>query len=88
MAHPDLVYDQDAMNHLYEPKIVTGGYGDKKFSDECFWAASELFITTAVMNTGINNCKILSIMSSCTSDCLPGARRVYLGTIVLSEISE
>lgn len=47
MAHPDLVYDQDAMNHLYEPKIVTGGYGDRKFSDEKFWAASELFITTA-----------------------------------------
>ncbi len=46
MANPDLAYDQNAMNHLYEPKIVTGGYGDKKFSDEWFWAASELFITT------------------------------------------
>ena len=46
-AHPDLAYDQDAMNRLYEPKIVTGGYGDKKFSDERFWAASELFITTS-----------------------------------------
>ena len=46
MAHPDLAYDQNAMNLLYEPKIITGGYGDKKFSDEWFWAASELFITT------------------------------------------
>jgi endoglucanase len=44
--HPDLAYDQNAMNRLYEPKISTGGYGDKKFSDEWFWAASELFITT------------------------------------------
>jgi endoglucanase len=44
--HPNLVYDQNAMNQLYEPKIVTGGYGDKKFTDEWFWAASELFITT------------------------------------------
>lgn len=47
MAHPDFVYDQNAMNRLYEPKIVTGGYGDRKFSDEKFWAASELFITTS-----------------------------------------
>jgi endoglucanase len=46
LANPDLVYDQNAMNKLYEPKIVTGGYGDKKFTDEWFWAASELFITT------------------------------------------
>ena len=44
--HPDLVYDQNAMNRLFEPKISTGGYGDRKFSDEWFWAASELFITT------------------------------------------
>jgi endoglucanase len=46
LAHPDLVYDQVAMNKLYDPKISTGGYGDKKFSDEWFWAASELFIST------------------------------------------
>ncbi|MEJ0081351.1 MAG: glycoside hydrolase family 9 protein [Puia sp.] len=47
VANPDLVYDQNAMNHSFDPKIVTGGYGDRKFSDERFWAASELFITTA-----------------------------------------
>jgi endoglucanase len=44
--NPDLAYDQNAMNLLYDPKISTGGYGDKKFSDEWFWAACELFITT------------------------------------------
>jgi endoglucanase len=47
MAHPDFAYDQNEMNRLFEPKIVTGGYGDKKFSDERFWAASELFIATS-----------------------------------------
>jgi endoglucanase len=41
--HPDMAYDQNAMNAIYEPKIITGGYGDKKFSDEWFWAACELF---------------------------------------------
>jgi len=44
--HPDLVYDQNAMNQLYEPKIFTGGYGDRKFTDEWFWSASELFVAT------------------------------------------
>lgn len=46
VAHPDLVYDQNAMNLLYEPKIITGGYGDRKFTDEWFWSAVELFTTT------------------------------------------
>ena len=46
-SHPGMVYDQNAMNQLFEPKISTGGYGDRKFSDEWFWAACELFITTA-----------------------------------------
>jgi len=49
-THPALVYDQNAMNQLYTPKIITGGYGDRKFSDEWFWAASELFITTGKRN--------------------------------------
>jgi endoglucanase len=44
--HPALVYDQNEINQLYEPKIMTGGYGDRKFTDEWFWCASELFITT------------------------------------------
>ena len=49
-AHPDLAYDQNAMNARYDPKIITGGYGDKKFTDEWFWAASELFISTGKRN--------------------------------------
>ena len=46
ISNPEMAYDQNMMNQLYAPKIVTGGYGDKKFSDEWFWAASELFVTT------------------------------------------
>jgi endoglucanase len=34
------------MNKKFSPKITTGGYGDKYFSDELSWAAAELFITT------------------------------------------
>jgi endoglucanase len=49
-AHSSLAYDQNAMNQLYSPKIITGGYEDRKFSDEWFWAASELFITTGGKN--------------------------------------
>lgn len=47
VANPALAYDQDAMNKQFEPKITTGGYGDRQFGDEWFWAACEL-----VMNTG------------------------------------
>jgi endoglucanase len=43
IANPNLAYDQNAMNLHFEPRIVTGGYGDRKFSDEWFWAACELF---------------------------------------------
>jgi len=46
LQNPNLAYDQDAINKHYEPKITTGGYGDRRFDDEWFWAASELFITT------------------------------------------
>lgn len=34
LANPDMAYDQDAMNKLYDPKIITGGYGDRIFWDE------------------------------------------------------
>ena len=50
LSNPDWVYDQTVMNLKYDPKIITGGYGDKKLSDEWFWAASELFITTGKEN--------------------------------------
>jgi endoglucanase len=45
-ANPNMEYDQGAMNNAYNPDIGTGGYGDQNFSDEWFWAASELYITT------------------------------------------
>jgi endoglucanase len=46
LKNPGLAYDQNAMNLKYDPKITTGGYGDRKFTDEWFWAACELYITT------------------------------------------
>ncbi len=46
LQNPALEYNQDAMNKMYEPKITTGGYGDKHFEDEWFWAACELYTTT------------------------------------------
>jgi len=50
LSHPNLAYNQNMMNQQFEPKITTGGYGDWKFSDEWFWAACELFITTGGKN--------------------------------------
>jgi endoglucanase len=44
--NPKLTYDQNEMNKIFDPKILTGGYGDKKFTDEWFWAACELYVTT------------------------------------------
>jgi endoglucanase len=46
VQHPSEVYDQNAMNKLYQPKITTGGYGDRNFNDEWFWAAVELMVST------------------------------------------
>ena len=44
--HPNVVYDQNAMNQKFSPKINTGAYGDRFFSDEFIWAASELYVAT------------------------------------------
>lgn len=44
--NPSMRYDQNAINKTHTPKITTGGYGDNNFTDELFWAASELFATT------------------------------------------
>ncbi len=44
--NPDAVYDQNALNAKYKPAITTGAYGDKNFTDELYWAASELLVTT------------------------------------------
>lgn len=44
--NPSLVYNQNEINKLFEPKITTGGYGDRNFTDEWLWASSELYIST------------------------------------------
>ena len=44
--NPDSVYDQDRLNQYFSPKIHTGEYGGRGFTDEYQWAAMELFITT------------------------------------------
>ncbi|MDR2495765.1 MAG: glycoside hydrolase family 9 protein [Tannerellaceae bacterium] len=46
MKFPDMPYDQGAMNRTHKPEISTGGYGDRSFGDEWFWAAAELYLTT------------------------------------------
>lgn len=46
LANPDKVYNQDAMNRVFQPAVTTGAYGDRKLKDEWFWAASELWVTT------------------------------------------
>lgn len=46
VKNPNVVYDQDAINKQFNPKITTGAYGDKYFADEWFWAGSELLVTT------------------------------------------
>lgn len=44
--HPEVLYDQGAMNEKYDPDVTTGAYGDRDVSDEWIWAASELYVTT------------------------------------------
>jgi endoglucanase len=61
--YPALEYDQNKMNSRFEPKITTGGYGDKNFSDEWFWAACELFVTT-------NNKKYLPVIQQHINDAM------------------
>jgi endoglucanase len=46
VKNPAMEYDQDAMNQTFKPAVITGAYGDKDFSDEWFWAATELYLTT------------------------------------------
>ena len=44
--YPDSAFDQTAINKIFQPAITTGGYGDRHFDDEKFWAACELLVTT------------------------------------------
>ncbi len=46
LLNPDMEYNQNRMNQTFKPPVSTGGYGDRNFGDEWFWAASELFLTT------------------------------------------
>ena len=55
LENPNVAYNQDAMNSNYDPDISTGGYGDSNFSDERFWAGSELYITTGEDSFYVDN---------------------------------
>lgn len=44
-ANPNVPFNNPSAQSGY-PAVVTGGYGDNTFTDEFFWAASELYITT------------------------------------------
>lgn len=44
--HPNVLYNQDAMNKSFDPDVSTGAYGDGRVTDEKLWAAAELWITT------------------------------------------
>ena len=46
VAHPDAFYRQEELNKIYKPEVSTGTYGDRKATDEFFWAASELYLLT------------------------------------------
>ncbi len=52
LQHPALAYDQDAMNKQFQPRVTTGGYGDRSFGDEWFWAAVELMVTIRADGNG------------------------------------
>lgn len=44
--NPTVYYNQDGLNKKYEPKVSTGTYGDGNATDEFYWAAVELYLTT------------------------------------------
>jgi endoglucanase len=46
LQNPRMAYNQNSINNKFEPKVTTGGYGDGNFTDEWFWAACELLVTT------------------------------------------
>lgn len=46
IKYPDSAYNQNKNNQIFKPAITTGDYGDRTFTDEWFWAACELYITT------------------------------------------
>lgn len=48
--NPKVAYRQNEMNEKFDPDVNTGAYGDESFTDEFFWAASELYFTTSKKN--------------------------------------
>ncbi len=48
--NPNVAYEQNEINKQFDPDITTGAYGDRNFSDEWLWAASELYVTTLDQN--------------------------------------
>lgn len=48
--NPNVEYNQNELNEKFDPDIVTGAYGDKTFTDEFMWAATELASTTNDLN--------------------------------------
>lgn len=45
-SYKDSIYDQRKINQAWKPAVTTGEYGDRNLTDEWFWAAAELLITT------------------------------------------
>ena len=45
IKNPDLAYEQDLLNRSNTPAVTTGGYGDRNYRDEWFWAAAELMVS-------------------------------------------
>ena len=46
VKHPEVYYDQAAMNAKFKPAITTGAYDDFDVRDEFYWAATELYLLT------------------------------------------
>jgi endoglucanase len=44
--HPDVLYNQEAVNKQFDPDVVTGTYGDRSVKDEWIWAACEMYAST------------------------------------------
>lgn len=46
LEHPEVYYDQNAMNEQFQPAITTGAYDDTDVRDEFYWAETELYLLT------------------------------------------
>ena len=46
LEHPEVYYDQPAMNEEFKPEITTGAYDDFDVLDEFYWAETELYLMT------------------------------------------